>query len=214
MCFSASASFTAGIALLLCSIAALKQVTNKKFYMIALIPLIFGVQQLVEGFVWLSFSQEQLMPWRNLFSYIFVGTAALLWPIWVPISLYKVEPQQNQKQNFYVSIMAGVVFATTTLIYFFFYPLTTEIINCHIAYALNIPYNLDIATAALYLAAAALPFFLSSIKKMWLLGIALLISYAISYFFFYQAHVSMWCFFAAILSIIIVILLPEMQKEI
>lgn len=214
MCFSASASFTAGIGLLFCGIFALKRVTNKKFYLIALIPLIFGVQQLVEGFVWLSFTYEQLTPWRTFFSFLFVGAAGLLWPIWVPVSLYIAEPEQNQKQNYYVSIMAGVIFAATTLIYFFFYPLTTEVINCHIVYTLNIPYNLDIATAALYLAATALPFFLSSIKKMWLLGIALVASYAISYFFFYQAHVSMWCFFAALLSITIVVLLPEMQKEV
>ena len=54
MCFSASASFVASAALLTGGVATLKQTTNNGQIPFASIPLLFGAQQLMEGFLWLS----------------------------------------------------------------------------------------------------------------------------------------------------------------
>jgi hypothetical protein len=55
MCFSPTASFVAGVAISTVGVATLKNVKNKREIPFALVPLIFGIQQIIEGFVWLSF---------------------------------------------------------------------------------------------------------------------------------------------------------------
>ena len=49
MCFSAPASFIAGTALSVIGVAALKRTESKSEIPFALIPLLFGIQQLIEG---------------------------------------------------------------------------------------------------------------------------------------------------------------------
>jgi hypothetical protein len=54
MCFSASASFIAGGALTAVGVVTLKKTENKKEIPFAAIPLLFGIQQLIEGVIWLT----------------------------------------------------------------------------------------------------------------------------------------------------------------
>ena len=56
MCFSATASLTAGSCLCLGGIYAISQAVQfaPKFIPLAAYPLAFGVQQLIEGGVWFS----------------------------------------------------------------------------------------------------------------------------------------------------------------
>ena len=54
MCFSATASFISGTALCVIGVATLKQTKAPAEIPFALIPLLFGIQQLTEGVIWLS----------------------------------------------------------------------------------------------------------------------------------------------------------------
>ena len=54
MCFSASASFGAGIVLSSIGIATITKTQSRSQLSLAFIPLIFAVQQFSEGFLWLS----------------------------------------------------------------------------------------------------------------------------------------------------------------
>jgi hypothetical protein len=58
MCFSATASFIAGVSLTGMGIATVKMTQGKAEMPFAMIPLLFGVQQLIEGMLWLSFEYE------------------------------------------------------------------------------------------------------------------------------------------------------------
>jgi len=72
MCFSASVSFAAGLALITCGIAALKYAQERRLQMIAAIPLLFGLQQCAEGMVWLSFLDPRFAFVRSAAVYIFI----------------------------------------------------------------------------------------------------------------------------------------------
>ena len=52
MCFSATASFTAGTALIAVGGVSLRRSRGKAELPLALVPLLFGVQQLSEGLLW------------------------------------------------------------------------------------------------------------------------------------------------------------------
>ena len=55
MCFSATASFSAGTVLTMLGVATLRATRRKAEIPFAASPLLFGLQQIVEGLLWLSF---------------------------------------------------------------------------------------------------------------------------------------------------------------
>ena len=58
MCFSATASFSAGAVLLGLGTLALKTASRPRELPFAAIPLLFAIQQLSEGVIWLTFRHE------------------------------------------------------------------------------------------------------------------------------------------------------------
>ena len=137
MCFSATASFVTTAVLISLGCYALKNAFqfNKKYLVLAFIPLLFALQQFFEGLEWLCFSyeQHQFLP---ILSLLYLFFAFFLWPAYFSFKEW---------------------------------------------------------------------------LKYW--GVVLFISYAVSYWFFYQNFASVWCFFAAILSILIVWIVPRKQKN-
>ena len=76
MCFSATASFVAGTSLSVIGIVTLKQAKTKSEIPVAIVPLLFGVQQLVEGIIWLSFRTNAPLV-KQVMTYIYFGLAFL-----------------------------------------------------------------------------------------------------------------------------------------
>ena len=62
---------------------------------------------------------------------------------------------------------------------------------------------LGIAGIAAYLIATLVPFFVSSIKRTFILGIIIGLSFIVSVIFFTLYLTSVWCFFAAVISFLI-----------
>ena len=54
MCFSANASFGAGVVLTIIGVAAIKKVQHPSQILFASIPLLFAVQQISEGILWIT----------------------------------------------------------------------------------------------------------------------------------------------------------------
>ena len=85
MCFSATASFVAGTALSVLGVATLRTTRSRREIAFAAIPLLFGLQQIVEGVLWLSFRFDA--PQLNVaMTYLFSLFSHVLWPIFVPFS--------------------------------------------------------------------------------------------------------------------------------
>ncbi|MEW5858245.1 MAG: DUF6629 family protein [Cyanobacteriota bacterium] len=57
MCFSATASFTAGTTLSVLGVATLTQIRSRQEVLLGIFPLLFATQQFIEGWVWLTLSQ-------------------------------------------------------------------------------------------------------------------------------------------------------------
>ena len=90
MCFSATASFVAGTALSGLGVATLRATRRRSETAFAAIPLMFGLQQMVEGVLWLSFRFDA--PQLNqAMTYLFSMFSHVLWPIFVPFAIGLVE---------------------------------------------------------------------------------------------------------------------------
>lgn len=55
----------------------------------------------------------------------------------------------------------------------------------------------------LYVVATIGALFISSLRKMWILGILVAFSFIISYIYYYMEFGSVWCFFSAIESCVL-----------
>ena len=80
-------------------------------------------------------------------------------------------------------------------------PVVAEVVGGHIAYVS--PHFYLGGVIMLYLAATCFTEFVSSHTFVRLFGIFALLSFMVTYVFYTRALVSVWCFFAAILSVLI-----------
>lgn len=91
----------------------------------------------------------------------------------------------------------------------FTFPVEAKITGYHIAYEQHFPAALSKYVELFYIRATIVPRFLSSIRNMWLLGTAILVSYIITTIFYEDYVVSVWCFFASNISISVFVIMHE-----
>ncbi len=202
MCFSASASFTASAVLLLCSIATLSR-AKKNQYMLAMTPLLFSIQQFFEGMVWLGTTSGN-NPTLAAYGFLFF---IISYPIWIPLSIRQMSSTQSEKNATNPSLIAGILLAIVVIGYYGMATPIIQVLNNHISYTVGVPTSFWIPATILYLFATILPFFVIKNRNLWILGTLLALSYAVSFFFYYQTILSIWCFFVAIISITILFVL-------
>ncbi len=200
MCFSATASFIAGTALSATGVVTLRKTETKREIPFASIPLLFGIQQTIEGFVWLSFSFANPV-WNSIFSHAFVFFAYVWWPVFIPLAAGLLETDASRKKLLEIFQIAGIVIGSYFLYFLFFHPLYSHVLNKSIVYFLSIPYGPS--AVSLYVLTVCGSLLFSSRKIINILGVLVSVSFAVAYYFYTVAFASVWCFFSAILSVVV-----------
>jgi hypothetical protein len=203
MCFSAEASFIGGAVILSIGVLTVKTVHKKSQLLFALIPVFFGIQQIMEGLLWLSIPWPDHALMESLGKYMFLTMADVLWPILIPLSVLFMEENPKRKKIIRLFLMTGIALALYYASCLLFYHVTPEIVKYHIHYKNDFPEKFSNAAFAVYLVATITPLFVSSIKRMRLFGYSLIFSCAVTAIFFTQYLTSVWCFFAALISVVI-----------
>ncbi len=200
MCFSASASFIAGTTLSGIGVAALANVKETNERPFAAIPLLFGMQQLTEGVIWLTFTHDAPLL-KTTMTYVYSGFSHVLWPIYVPFAMGALEAAGWRKRTFFAFEAAGIAVGLYLLYFLVTQPVVAEVIGMHIVY--DSPHFYIVPVMVFYLAATCVSCFFSSHTFVRLFGILALVSFVAAYLVHVLALVSIWCFFAAILSLLI-----------
>ena len=198
MCFSASASFTAGAALAVIGTAAVSKTERPSHVPFAAMPVLFGVQQVAEGVVWLSLANPVALA---VGKYAFLFFSHVLWPVFVPLSICLIEPSRWRRRVLSAFVALGAVVSAYFLYYLFQETVDVAVFGKRIVYVaphfsvsfLLSPYTVATCASCLFSSHRIVNFF----------GVVTFLS-AIAVFRFYeQAFVSVWCFFAAILSVLV-----------
>ncbi len=198
MCFSAAASFAAGGALSVAGGLTLAKAKQKSELPFASIPLLFGIQQVIEGAVWISFGSPIL---NIIATYAYSMFSHVLWPIFVPISVLLMETEPIRKKILSLFSLLGLAVGGYLLYFIIVDPVTAHIVGNSIAY--HSPHLYVYLAMFLYLVATCGSCLVSSHKIINIFGVVLFLSFAIAAWFFTETFFSVWCFFAAILSIIV-----------
>jgi len=200
MCFSAQASFIAGAGLSLFGIYTLQSATKRTVYLRA-IPLMFGIQQLFEGVVWVTQGRPEYAQYNMIGCYGFLFFAFFAWPIWTPFALQRIETDEKRKRMIFGLMMAGAVVSTLLAWGVIMLGVHPTITCNHIEYIGQWPTIFEIPLTAWYCLATLAPFFIMKKRMFHIIGLLGVLSVVITIMAYYQWFTSVWCFFAAILSI-------------
>ena len=203
MCFSAEASFTGSAVISTIGVATLAKIKKPTEILFAVIPLLFGIQQCGEGILWVTLKSGGHERLESAVTYVFLVTALVIWPTMIPLSVWFMEKVKRRKKVLAYLIALGGVLSLFYAFCLFVYNVTPQIQNFHIRYVDEFPGTLVKIAFVCYLITTIAPIFISSVRRMWLFGILIAVSCLITGIFFAQYLTSVWCFFAAIISIVI-----------
>jgi hypothetical protein len=215
MCFSAEASFGASAVLGTIAIASVAKAKTTPQRLFAIIPLLFAVQQFSEGMLWLSLKDPDLAAWQQFFTYIFLGFAMMIWPVWIPLTVWLLEKDRKRKKKIAALLIIGSVVFTGIACVLWMYRVKVIPAHHHLHYEFDFPTKsrtgIVIFSLLYFMATIGAPF-VSSIKRMKWLGISFAASYLFAVTFYSGFVVSVWCFFAALLSIVVIWILSGLNK--
>ncbi len=211
MCFSAGASFGAGVVLSAIGVASIKKVQQPTQLIFASIPLVFAVQQISEGFLWLALADPAYVFMQQATTYIFLSFAQVVWPFWVPLAMLLLEREDKRKKTQWAFLAMGLLVSGYLAYHLITYHALATIIGRHISYNEGFPSGRSGYGALLYIMATVVPPFFSNSKHMWMIGTAILISYIITTIFYEDYITSVWCFFASVISLSVFIVIHKIK---
>jgi hypothetical protein len=203
MCFSATASFIAGASLSAVGVVTIKAADDKTQVPFAAIPLLFGIQQITEGLIWLSLGSKAVGFGNGIATFVYSLFSHVLWPTYVPFVIGLMEAVRWRKNTLVVFQFVGISVSLYLLYFMIRSPITSQVANRSIAY--NSSHFYIVPVLIFYFSAACVSCFFSSHRLINLFGVLVLLSALVTYWFFAAVFVSVWCFFAAILSFMIVL---------
>jgi hypothetical protein len=209
MCFSAAASFGAGAVLLPVGIYCMKRAVQQDvaYLPLSIIPIVFSVQQFSEGLVWfgLDHDNHRLVEGSSL---LFLLFALSFWPFWMPFSVLFLERRSKVRVALALAALLGLTFSLLLC-----FPLTQnpdrwlKVVVWH--HAIRYDYSAlpgfgimpQVCWEILYATLVFSPLVVSTARRLRVFFIMLAISAIVSHIACWYAFVSVWCFFAAVLSV-------------
>jgi hypothetical protein len=212
MCFSAEASFAGGVIISAIGVITVRKVHKPSQILFASIPLFFGLQQITEGLLWITLPATDYISLRHFSTYMFLIMAQAIWPTMIPLSVLLMEKSDNKRKYLLALLGIGISLSLYYSFCLISYDIRPEIQGFHIFYDNDFPGIFRIPSFIVYLTATITPLFVSSIKRTHMLGILMTLSCLITGIFFTQYLLSVWCFFAALISGVIYWILSDSKK--
>lgn len=200
ICFSASASFATYAFLLVIGRLTWKGVRVPNERAFAAIPSLFALQQFIEGGIWLTLSRDAPLT-NEVMTYSFSFFSLLLWPVYSPVAVLLIDPQGWRRQCLGVFVAAGAIASGLLLYIVAGYGVVSRVTGHHIDYVM--PHLFPLATMMLCLLSTGVSELLSTYVKVKIFGLLVLLSFGAAYVAYPHWFISIWCYFAALLSVFV-----------
>jgi hypothetical protein len=201
MCFSAAANLVGSGVLATVGVATLTKVKHRRELLFASLPALFAIHQFIEGFVWLGLDGMLSPKVTHNMGAAFMLYAQGLLPFLLPLSVLLFEPNGKSRQRMVPFLVLGSLTTLFILWALTAYPTEVFVKRNSIVY-INQATN-NITVAIFYVIATCGSLLFSKVKDMVIFGLAnLAILLAVMAFKRY-AFTSLWCAYAAVVSVII-----------
>ncbi|MBK8884750.1 MAG: hypothetical protein IPN67_21080 [Bacteroidales bacterium] len=165
MCFSPEASFAGGVIISAIGIATITKVHKPSQLVFASIPLFFGIQQIAEGFLWMTLPGNDYIITQKISTYTFLIMAQVIWPSLIPVSITLMEENNKRKKILWILSGTGLFLSLYYAFCLLTFSVNPEISGYHILYTNSFPKSLSNPAFAVYLFVTITPLFISGIKK-------------------------------------------------
>ena len=201
MCFSPQADFTAGTVITLVGVQTLRHVDDRRELIVGALPLLFGLHQLVEAFVWLGLRGQvsQGLGDTARQAYIVFAHAAL--PALVPLGFTLLEPDRRRARWMWPLVAAGVLLGAYLLWQVTAYPVGAQQLARCIDYTTHTPN--DLLIGALYVIVTCGPALMSTRRHLRWFGAVSLVGAIAAALVRLDELTSLWCVYVALVSVLI-----------
>lgn len=202
MCFSPGADVVVGGIVVAVGVDALRQVREPKQIVLASLPLLFGLHQIDEAFVWwgLQGRVSESIGRVGVWIYMLFALAAL--PVLVPIAVLAVERSAGRRRLIAALAALGIGVGVALGVSLFRGSVDAVIDGRHIAYDVSALAQGRELTA-LYVVAACGALIASSHRDLAALGALNLVVVPVLMWLTVSGFISLWCFWAAMVSVVI-----------
>jgi hypothetical protein len=201
VCFSATANFVGSGVLGAVGAVTLTRVKHRRELLFAALPMLFAIHQFIEGFVWLGLDGILSPAVTHDMGAAFMLYAQGLLPFLLPLSVMLFEPDKKSRQRMLPFLALGVGTTLYILWALTAFPTQVYVRGNSIVYINQATNNMTVAV--LYVIATCGSLFFSQIRMMVAFGAANLAILLVVMAFKRYAFTSLWCAYAAIVSVII-----------
>ena len=202
MCFSAAGSLALAGSLAAIGTAAVAKSDSGPQRVFAAIPFLFAAQQAAEAVVWLTMGGGEDTATHQFAVKAFLAVALVIWPIWVAPALRAMERDSSRRRILTILSGFGAIVGISAIVLLLRWQPTARIVGHSISYEYAGSDNalLHYLLVAAYVATTITPFFVSTMQLSTSIGLTLIASLVAAALIQREALTSVWCFFAAIIS--------------
>jgi hypothetical protein len=201
VCFSPEADFTAGAVVAGVGVETLRRVRAPRELIVGALPLLFGIHQLIEGFVWLGLRGEVSQGLGDAAKEAYIVYAHAVLPAIVPLGFMLLEPDRRRRRRLRPFAGVGLLLGAYLLWQVTAYPVGAQQAPHCIVYTTHTPN--DVAVTVFYVLVTCGPALLSSRQYLRWFGLVSLIGVIVTAIVRADDVTSLWCLYAAMISVLI-----------
>ncbi|MDQ3155226.1 MAG: hypothetical protein M3Q98_00630 [Actinomycetota bacterium] len=211
MCFSPEADIVSGVAIGALAVDTLRHHPARENLPLAMLPAVFAAHGLIEAFVWFAGRGQVSDTIGTPATYAYLTIAFGVLPTLLPYAVRAREPSGVRRNALTLLLFIGLAVSATLLWATFNGPVTATLHDHFIRYRVGIP-GVTLVTAACALATCAAAL-LSSSREIVAFGVLNVVAVSLLAWLNVGALTSLWCGWAAIASLAIVLMVRKDGKK-
>ena len=201
MCFSPEADFAAGAVVAGVGVETLRRVRVRRELIVGALPLLFGLHQLVDGFVWLGLRGQVSSGLGDAAKEAYIVYAHAVLPMVVPLGFTLLEPDRSRSRFMWPLVCLGLLLGVYLLWQVTAYPVGAQPQARCIDYTTHTPN--DVLIGVLYVVVTCGPALMSSRRYLRWFGLISLAGVIAVALVRVNELTSLWCLYAALVSVLI-----------
>jgi hypothetical protein len=199
VCFSPEGDLVAGIVVVAIGVDACRHLgDNKEYLFVAGLPLLLGLHQITEAFVWWGLQGKVSPAVGNVAMWAYLLFAMVALPIIAPLLVLSIERTPARRWRIAPFVALGAVAAGILLVTMLRSHPTASIGEYHLAYVLGL--SQGVLVVGLYIVATCGSMLASGFRHVFWFGVSNLVVIAVLARLSADGFTSLWCFYAALAS--------------
>jgi hypothetical protein len=199
VCFSPEADFVGGAVVTVIGIDVLRHRDGRRSHIaLCALPLILGLHQFVEAFVWLGLQHRVDGGLGRLAMWAYLSIAFVLLPVFVPAAVLLLEADARRRWRMVPFVVVGVGVAAVLLAAMVRGPVGVRLRPYHLAYVIHLSHGGIVV--GFYVLAVCGAWLVSGYRPLVVYGIVNVVAVVVIAKLTIDGFASVWCGYAALTS--------------